>query len=43
MFAEIEPDLSRFGHRVATDIHKLGVECELNPPKLNQYTAFGHR
>ncbi|CAH1231673.1 ACAD8 [Branchiostoma lanceolatum] len=39
----ITPDLERFGHRVATDIGDLGRECELNPPYLNQYDAWGRR
>ncbi|KAI8507261.1 hypothetical protein Bbelb_146410 [Branchiostoma belcheri] len=39
----ITPDLERFGNRVATDIGALGRECELNPPYLNQYDAWGRR
>lgn len=36
IYSEIDADLQHFGHRVATDIHKLGVECEQNKPYLRQ-------
>jgi len=39
----IEPDLTRFGERCATDIYALGQECEVNPPYLRQTTAWGKR
>ena len=39
----IEPDLSMFGERCATDIYALGQECEVNPPYLVQSTAWGRR
>jgi len=39
----IEPDLTRFGERCATDIYALGQECEVNPPYLRQSTAWGRR
>ena len=31
---EVEPDLDRFGERVAKDIWELGRRCELEPPYL---------
>lgn len=40
---EIFPDLQHFGHRVATDIYSMGRECELQPPKLEQFDAWGKR
>lgn len=40
---EIEPDLERFGHRVANDIHQLGLECERNPPYVIHFDAWGNR
>lgn len=36
IFSEIDADLRHFGHRVATDIHKLALECEFNKPYLRQ-------
>jgi len=43
MIAEIFPELERFGWRVATDICALHRECELNPPQLEHYDAWGKR
>ncbi|XP_038054791.1 acyl-CoA dehydrogenase family member 11-like [Patiria miniata] len=40
---KITPDLEAFGHRVAHDIDKLGRECELNPPVLQTFDAWGNR
>jgi len=40
---EIEPDLVRFGERVATDVYELSLDCERNPPSLVQYNAWGRR
>ncbi|KAJ7353914.1 hypothetical protein OS493_031360 [Desmophyllum pertusum] len=40
---EIRPDLDHFGHRVATDINSMGRECELQPPKLEHFDAWGQR
>ena len=31
---EVEPDLDRFGERVAKEIWDLGRRCELEPPYL---------
>ena len=39
----IEPDLSRFGARVCTDVWKLSRECEAEPPFLRQTDAWGNR
>lgn len=43
LLGQIEPDLNRFGERVAGDIWRLGRECEENPPTLRQYDAWGKR
>ena len=43
MIADIFPELERFGLRVATDIYRLHRECELNPPRLEHYDAWGKR
>jgi len=40
---QIEPDLTRFGERTATDIYTLGRQCEENPPYLKQTDAWGNR
>ncbi|XP_070571737.1 acyl-CoA dehydrogenase family member 11-like isoform X1 [Ptychodera flava] len=40
---QFAPDLERFGHRCATDIHQLGRECELNPPSVQHFDAWGNR
>lgn len=40
---EIWPDLEHFGHRVATDVYSMGQECELQPPKLEHFDAWGRR
>ena len=40
---DIWPDLEHFGHRVATDIYSMGRECELQPPKLEYFDAWGKR
>ncbi|XP_013397159.1 acyl-CoA dehydrogenase family member 11 [Lingula anatina] len=42
-FTEISSDLEKFGHRVATDIYELHLECDRNPPTLEQYDAWGNR
>ena len=43
VFQEIRPDLENFGHRVATDINSMGRQCELQPPKLEHFDAWGRR
>ncbi|XP_033924311.1 acyl-CoA dehydrogenase family member 11-like [Melopsittacus undulatus] len=40
---EVERDLERFGNRLLTQIRALGWECELKPPVLRQYDAWGRR
>ena len=42
-YAEIEPDLNRFGHRVSGEIWKLGQHCENDPPKLKPVSVWGHQ
>lgn len=39
--AAISSDLTRFGDRIVSEIDHLGNECELNPPSLIQYNAWG--
>jgi hypothetical protein len=41
MFKEVDGDLIRFGERVSTDIYELALECEKNPPRLEQFDAWG--
>nr|XP_056715028.1 acyl-CoA dehydrogenase family member 11-like [Euleptes europaea] len=43
VFTEINVDLERFGARVKNEIDALGRECELNPPRLQQFDAWGRR
>lgn len=38
---EISSDLTRFGDRIVNEIDELGNECEINPPTLQQYNAWG--
>ncbi|NWS48358.1 ACD11 dehydrogenase, partial [Probosciger aterrimus] len=40
---EVDRDLERFGNRLLRQIKALGWECELNPPVLQQYDAWGRR
>ncbi|CAM2103403.1 unnamed protein product [Caretta caretta] len=40
---KVSLDLERFGARVAAEIDALGHECELNPPALQHYDAWGRR
>ncbi|RDD46451.1 Acyl-CoA dehydrogenase family member 11, partial [Trichoplax sp. H2] len=39
----IAKDLTRFGHRTATDILENGRQAELNPPQLVTHDAWGRR
>lgn len=39
--SDIDTDLHQFGYRVATDIHKLAIECEVNKPSLANNQAWG--
>lgn len=43
MFAEVNVDLERFGARLRDEIAFLGRECELNPPSLLHFDAWGQR
>uniref|UniRef100_A0A4W3I6J0 Uncharacterized LOC103184399 n=1 Tax=Callorhinchus milii TaxID=7868 RepID=A0A4W3I6J0_CALMI len=43
MFSEISRDLERFGDRLTSEIDALGRECELNPPSLQHFDAWGKR
>ncbi len=43
MLADIEPDLQRLGHRVATDVLALAEAAESQPPKHVAYDAWGRR
>ncbi|MEE6510098.1 hypothetical protein FKM82_029140 [Ascaphus truei] len=40
---EVSRDFERFGCRLVDEIDSLGRECELNPPQLQHYDAWGHR
>ncbi|KFO86952.1 hypothetical protein N320_04649, partial [Buceros rhinoceros silvestris] len=40
---EVTQDLERFGTRLLSQVKPLGRECELNPPVLRQYDAWGRR
>lgn len=40
---DIEADLEKFGHRVATDIYDLHLRCEREQPTVEQTDAWGHR
>ncbi|XP_067406336.1 acyl-CoA dehydrogenase family member 11-like isoform X3 [Emydura macquarii macquarii] len=40
---KVSLDLERFGARVEAEIDSLGRECELNPPTLQHYNAWGQR
>ncbi|XP_039361336.1 acyl-CoA dehydrogenase family member 11-like isoform X2 [Mauremys reevesii] len=40
---KVSLDLERFGARVTAEIDSLGRECELNPPALQHYDAWGRR
>ncbi|XP_007445118.1 acyl-CoA dehydrogenase family member 11-like, partial [Python bivittatus] len=43
VFAEVNVYLERFGARMRDEIDFLGRECELNPPRLQQFDAWGQR
>ncbi|KAM9330799.1 acyl-CoA dehydrogenase family member 11-like [Gastrophryne carolinensis] len=40
---ESSRELERFGQRISEEIDSLGRECEINPPKLQTYDAWGCR
>ena len=40
---ELEPELTRFGQRVATDILELGRKAQLTEPELVPYDPWGRR
>ncbi|PAA83990.1 hypothetical protein BOX15_Mlig018645g2, partial [Macrostomum lignano] len=41
--AAIQSDLSRLGNRIATDVHELALDCERQPPTLEQFDCWGRR
>lgn len=43
MLAEIEPELIRFGHRVATEIAELGRQAERQEPEHVPFDPWGRR
>lgn len=43
VMTEIQPDLEKFGGRVATELIEYANACENNPPKLVSYNAWGKR
>jgi alkylation response protein AidB-like acyl-CoA dehydrogenase len=40
---DLEPDLRRLGHRVATDIYALGEAAEASPPRHVPFDPWGRR
>ena len=40
---EVIEDLDKFGDRIVTEIDELGIECEINPPRLERTDAWGKR
>uniref|UniRef100_A0A8C6YCX9 Uncharacterized protein n=1 Tax=Naja naja TaxID=35670 RepID=A0A8C6YCX9_NAJNA len=43
MFAEVNIELEQFGARLRDEIDFLGRECDLNPPRLLHFDAWGQR
>jgi putative acyl-CoA dehydrogenase len=43
MYGDLEPDLRRFGQRVATDILALAEKAEASPPRHIPFDAWGKR
>ena len=43
VFGSLSSDLEQFGDRIVSEVDGLGRDCELNPPKLNIYDAWGNR
>ncbi|MGQ3892700.1 acyl-CoA dehydrogenase family protein [Legionella sp. CNM-4043-24] len=43
MLNEIRPDLQRMGERAASDIYRLGLEAEAEPPRHVPYDPWGRR
>lgn len=43
VFTEVDKDLRKFGGRIVGEIDDLGRECELTPPTLTQFNAWGKR
>ncbi|KPP74256.1 hypothetical protein Z043_106597 [Scleropages formosus] len=39
----VAADLARFGERLVSEVHRLGRQCEEDPPRLQQYDAWGCR
>ena len=35
--------MREFGHKLATNLHELHLECERNPPKLESFNGWGKR
>uniref|UniRef100_A0A914E866 Uncharacterized protein n=1 Tax=Acrobeloides nanus TaxID=290746 RepID=A0A914E866_9BILA len=43
VYSYVSKDLERFGDKIVKEIDNLGRECELNPPKLESFDAWGKR
>ncbi|XP_012819170.1 novel acyl-CoA-dehydrogenase protein isoform X1 [Xenopus tropicalis] len=43
VLSEMSQDCKRFAQRLVEEIDSLGRDCELNPPRLQQYDAWGRR
>lgn len=39
----IDPDLRRFGKEVVTTLYDLHLQCEAEPPRLQQFDGWGRR
>lgn len=42
-FVNVNNDLQKFGDRLVEEIHIKGIDCEKNPPHLQQFDAWGNR
>ena len=41
IFSHVEPDLVKFGERVATEMYDLHYQCEMEKPYLEKYNGWG--
>ena len=42
-FEEVDSDLRRFGKRIVDEVEDKGRQCELKPPQLTHFDAWGNR
>ncbi|CAL8130588.1 unnamed protein product [Orchesella dallaii] len=43
IFSDVHSELMRLGKRIEDEIEPLGIQCEMNPPTLNQTDPWGKR